>query len=93
MGTPRARHWWRPRGPSLNPRYRTDEDELHHHVFVGPLDRPERLTPATPADLTVCVWDLAVLCFEREAWLSAVLQNPGGPDVEDYRQRRLDGRI
>jgi hypothetical protein len=28
------------------------------------------------------VWDLRVICFERQAWLDAVLANLAGPDLE-----------
>ncbi len=68
-----------------------NEDELHHHLYVAPADRPGELTPAGPADFTACTWDLAVLAFERNAWLAAVLQNPGGPDLERYLQAQLSG--
>lgn len=66
-----------------------NEDELHHHLYVAPVDRPSELVPTGPADFTACVWDLAVLAFEREAWLATVLQNPGGPDLERYLQAQL----
>jgi hypothetical protein len=39
------------------------------------------------------VWDLAVIAFERDAWLDAVLRNPAGPDVERYLATRLDADI
>ena len=68
-----------------------NEDELHHHLYVAPPDRPGELIPAGPADFTACVWDLAVLAFEREAWLAAVLQNPSGLDLERYLQQQLNG--
>ena len=67
-----------------------NEDELHHHLYVAPIDRPGELAPAGPTDFTACVWDLAVLAFEREAWLTAVLQNPSGPDLERYLQAQLN---
>ena len=44
-------------------------------------------------DTVACVWDLAVIGFEREAWLEAVLSNPRGPDVEAYLARRLSGEV
>ncbi len=68
-----------------------NEDELHHHLYVAPPDRPGALVAAGPTDFTACVWDLAVLAFEREAWLAAVLQNPDGPDLERYLQAQLSG--
>lgn len=64
-----------------------NEDELHHHMFIAEADT---LRPATPADLTACSWDLALLAFERDAWVSAILKNPSGPDLERYLATRMN---
>jgi hypothetical protein len=66
-----------------------DENELHHHVYVSPADQPDRLECVTPTGLAACVWDLRVICFERQAWVDAVLANPTGPDVDKYLACRL----
>lgn len=68
-----------------------NEDELHHHLYMAPSDRPGDLQAVGPTDFTACVWDLSVLAFEREAWLEAVLKNLEGPDLERYLKRRLSG--
>lgn len=70
-----------------------DENELHHHVYVSQLDTPTQLEYVTPTGLIACVWDLAVLGFEREAWLQAVLKRPEAPDLNDYLQRRLNAEV
>jgi hypothetical protein len=67
-----------------------DENELHHHVFIAPNGEPEKLEEATASGVCACVWDLAVICFERQAWVENVLTNPEGPDLEGYMRRRLD---
>jgi hypothetical protein len=69
--------------------YWADENELHHHVYVSPSERPEQLEYVTPTGLSACVWDLRVICFERQAWIDTVLANPAGPDVEAYLACRL----
>ncbi len=66
-----------------------EENELYHHVYVSPKDSPSALTYVTPSGLTACVWDLRVMCFERQAWLDSVLKNPQGPDLERYLESRL----
>ncbi|MGH9944213.1 MAG: isochorismatase [Pyrinomonadaceae bacterium] len=66
-----------------------DENELHHHVYAGPSGELENLEYITPTGLSACVWDLRVQAHERDAWLEAVLTNPGGPDIEAYMARRL----
>jgi len=73
--------------------YWADENELHHHVYISPSDQPAQLKYATPSGLIACVWDLRVLCFERQAWLDTVLANPGGPDLEAYLARHLNEDI
>ncbi len=70
--------------------YWADENELHHHVYISPTERPEALEYATPSGLIACVWDLRVMCFERQAWLEEVLANPAGPDIEKYLTRQLN---
>ena len=73
--------------------YWADENELHHHVYVSPTAQPAQMTYITPTGLTACVWDLRVMCFERQAWLETVLANPARPDIDAYLARRLNEDI
>ena len=67
-----------------------NENELIHTYWVSPKHEPARLIVPDMSDHnSVCVWDLAVQCFEREAWVECVLANPRGPDVEAYLARRI----
>ena len=70
-----------------------DGNELHHLIYSAPADRPGDLTPVPPGGLTACVWDLAIMAFERQAWLDAVLANPDGPDLERYLEIQLNQDI
>ena len=56
-------------------------------------DKPAALEYVTPTGLTACVWDLRVLCFERQAWIDTVLTNPVGPDLEKYLTCQLNEDI
>jgi hypothetical protein len=67
-----------------------DENELHHRVFAAPSDELINIPEITATGLSVCVWDLRVQCFEREAWLETVLQNPNEDSFDDYLRRRLN---
>ena len=40
-----------------------------------------------------CVWELAVVDFERRAWIEDVLANPDGPDLERYLAPLRRGRV
>lgn len=44
----------------------TAENELRHHVYIASKDQPTPLEYKTPSGLMACVWDLAVIGFERQ---------------------------
>jgi hypothetical protein len=67
------------------------ENMLENHVYVSPRNEPEALEYATPTGLSACVWEFKVMAFEREAWIETVLANPGGPSLEAYLERWLEG--
>jgi hypothetical protein len=67
-----------------------DENELYHRVYAAPSDELVNIPEITATGLSVCVWDLRVQCFEREAWLETVLRNPNESSFEDYMRRRLN---
>jgi len=46
-----------------------NENELFHRAFLSRDNNPEKLSPAKPADSSVCVWDLHLQSFERAAWI------------------------
>ena len=66
------------------------ENELHHHVFVSPTDRPEEFTYVTPSGLSACVWDLRLQAFERDAWVAHVLKRGAAPDFDGYLATTLN---
>jgi hypothetical protein len=70
-----------------------NENELLHDYVVSPPDDPAALRPAPRDHNSVCVWDLAVQWFEREAWIRHVLSRPGNPDLDAYLATRLEGLI
>lgn len=70
-----------------------NENELLHHYVVSAPDSPAQLRACGEDHNSVCVWDLAVQCFERIAWVDCVLANPRGPDLGAYIQRRLNADI
>jgi len=65
------------------------ENELHHHVFISPLDRPSDLRDATATGLTACVWDLELIWFERQAWARHALGPAGQRSLAAYLADRL----
>jgi hypothetical protein len=67
-----------------------NEDELFHRVFLSRSNNPSALTAAQRSDLSVCVWDLRLQSFEREAWVKHILRKPNEPDFEGYIAERLN---
>jgi hypothetical protein len=60
-----------------------EENEIHQRILSAPADHPEQLSPHA-SDAVGCVWELSVTDFERRAWITHVLANPNGPDIEGY---------
>ncbi len=73
-------YWWQ------------SENELHQRIYVSPKDDPIAFAQVEnqPAG---CVWELAIVDFERRAWIEDVLAHPNGPDLERYLGRRLDADV
>ena len=65
-------------------------NELHQRSFIG--ETIDGLEPVewTPAG---CVYELAIVEFERRAWIDDVIGNPDGPDLDRYLGRRFGGLV
>ena len=68
-------------------------DILMHRHFHAPVVDPTRFADVGPDHLGPCVWALAVQAHERQAWLSHVLDNPAGPDLDAYLADGLTATI
>jgi hypothetical protein len=66
-----------------------DEHDLHHRTLVPATSHTFRMSPVKGPGFA-SVWDLRVVCFERQSWLYAVLGNPTGPDLQGYLLRQLN---
>lgn len=69
--------------------YWTYRTELRLQTFMRPSSASYRLEPIQAGELSMDVWDLALLAFERDAWLATALE-PDEVDLEAYLTRRLD---
>jgi predicted GNAT family N-acyltransferase len=69
------------------------ENELFLRVLTSPPGQPERLRERSNRDGSVaCIWDLAVIWFERGAWSKYVMRSDK-PDIDGYLTATLDGEI
>jgi hypothetical protein len=69
------------------------ENELIHHAYTCPLSQPNDWQYVTPTGRMACVWELAVIGFERQAWIDCILANPAGPDPQAYLQHQLNADL
>ncbi|MDQ0600374.1 hypothetical protein QF037_004719 [Streptomyces canus] len=63
-------------------------------VFVGPVGEPEGLRPGRQG-LAPCVWEAAVLAYERDAWVRHVLDGDGeiGARLAAWSAEVLEGEV
>lgn len=64
----------------------SDQKELRHRSWYG---APNELQPCEPADAIGCVWDLALIGFEADAWRRHMLIANG--NVTAYLDDTFDG--
>ncbi|MEE9298281.1 MAG: isochorismatase [Acidimicrobiia bacterium] len=70
-----------------------DDNELHHRLFVAPASKPDAFEAVSGGGSAACTWDLAVIGFERDAWVRHVLANPQGPDPAKYMTAWLTAEV
>jgi len=70
-----------------------NENELHLLVYTASHERPVALERVSSGGLTGCVWDLAVIAFERRAWIATALLDPTAPDLDGYLATRFEGEV
>jgi hypothetical protein len=68
------------------------QNELHHHAWRSEGAASTQFEYVSPLGLAACVWDLAVMAFEREAWVAGVLL-PSRPDIQQYLGSALAGEV
>lgn len=69
------------------------ENELNHHVFISDPASPMDFSNQTASGVMACVWDLAVISHERNAWVETVMKQDSNDNFESYLARQLEGVI
>lgn len=68
-----------------------DENMLQLYVYLADNNTPTSFKLFSDNGIVTCVWELAVLWFERNAWVDCVLKNPGDPDaIKKYLARQMN---
>ena len=65
------------------------ESELKHQTYMRPSSSSAKLETLTANELSMDVWDIKVLAFERDAWLKTVLQ-ASKANLDNYLAEQLN---
>lgn len=70
-----------------------DENMLQLHVYQSLYNGDEEFRLISDQGLVSCVWEMAILWHERNAWVTHVLQKADSPDFDGYMSDVLNGKI
>ena len=72
--------------------YWTHQTELCHQTYMRSSSTSATLEPLSAGELSLDVWDLHLLAFERNAWVENVLKKDSA-DLEGYLNSRLETEV
>lgn len=70
-----------------------DENMLQVHVYLDAAGKAAGFNLFSDRGIVTCVWEMAVLWFERNAWVEHVLLKPATPDFDAYLAQQLNGEV
>ncbi len=69
----------------------TGGNMLQLFAFIADEQLPDQFHLISDKGIVSCVWEMAVLWFERNAWVEKVLRQPENPDaLNQYLQEQLN---
>lgn len=69
------------------------ENMLQQFVYLASKEKPTEFILYSDRGIITCVWEMAVLWFERNSWVEYVLKNAPTPDFNEYLQRQLNTNL
>ena len=71
-----------------------DENMLQQFVYLETYTAPGIYNLYSDNGIFTCVWEMAVLWFERNAWVEKVLKQPQHPQaIQQYLQTYFNGEV
>ena len=68
-----------------------DENMQQQFVYLADYKKPLEFKLYSDKGIFTCVWEMAVLWFERNAWVEYVLKQPENPDaISHYLNQQLN---
>lgn len=71
----------------------TGENMMQIHVYFSSEENSNSFSFFSGNGIVTCVWEMAVLWFERNAWVEHVLQKSAKPDYEKYLSQQMNADI
>jgi hypothetical protein len=62
---------------------------LNHFLYRAKIGSSDGFQLVTDG-LNACTWELRVVAFERDAWVTQMLTRPKGPDLSSYLNSQLN---
>jgi hypothetical protein len=70
-----------------------DENMLQQFVYLASNEQPTEFKIYSNNGMFVCVWEMEVLWFEKNAWVKNILMKVDNPDVEAYLNEHFNTDI
>ncbi len=70
-----------------------DESMLQQFVYLAKKETPDRYEIYSDKGIITCVWEMAILWFERNAWVKHILNQNEKPDWQAYLNQQLNADI
>ncbi len=70
-----------------------DENMLQNHVYLATNEHPSEFAIYSDKGIITCVWEMAILWFERNLWIKYVMKKPKNPDFKTYLSKHLNADI
>ncbi len=70
-----------------------DENMLQLFVYLATNEKPDEFVLYSDKGIITCVWEMAVLWFERNAWIEHVLVKASQPDMNAYMNAQLNADV
>lgn len=69
-----------------------NDNMLEHYVYYSPLEKLE-FVPFRHNNVIACVWELTVICFEKNAWVERVMKDGLPGNYERYLMDQLNAEF
>jgi hypothetical protein len=70
----------------------TDEILLQHQLYRAAEESPHPFNRVA-TDLVACLWELKVIAFESDAWISTIKASESGATLDGYLDHRFTGLV